>query len=106
MGQKIEVFVREVRNSPITAGHIFFVYTKDDGSPAEAVSLSPKNGFLGMEGGTAKVNDAPWNDTHYDWPKPGENPAVSMGTIVGDDLSANWGAIVGTYTSSAIEVPC
>jgi hypothetical protein len=103
MAEKIEIFVREVRNSPVTAGHIFFVYTKDDGSPARAVSLAPRDGAMGMMGGPATVKEGLWDNTHADWREPGEKAAVSMGTITGADLSANYEAINQAYNLDAIK---
>src|SRR5258708_4257781 len=100
MSEKIEAFVRPVRDTNGAAGHIFFVYTKNDGSQV-AISLSPMRGFLGMEGGNAQVNNGAWDSNHFDWRQPGENAAVSMGSITGDNLSANFGAIQGTYDNTA-----
>jgi hypothetical protein len=82
MSEKIEVFVRQVRSTDYQ-GHIFFVYTKDDGSQI-ALSLSPQRGFLGMEGGAAQVNSGAWNESHLDWPKQGEKAATSLGVKTGD----------------------
>src|ERR1700733_8926944 len=101
MGEKNEAFVGRGRFSGDVAGHIFFVYTKDDGSQT-AISITPKRGFLGMEGGEAKVNSGAWNDSHEDWVRLGEKPAVSMGFITGDNLRANFDAIANTYGDIAI----
>jgi hypothetical protein len=103
MTEKIEVFVREVRNSPVTAGHIFFVYTKDDGSPARAVSLAPRDGAMGMMGGPATVKEGLWDGTHADWREPDEKAAVSLGSVTGADLSANYEAINRAYNLDAIK---
>ncbi|MEA2892248.1 MAG: hypothetical protein QOI05_3041, partial [Bradyrhizobium sp.] len=102
MAERIEAFVREVRYSGGVAGHIFYVYTKDDGSQ-RAVSLGPRDGTRGMMGGVASVFENAWNDRHIDWRQPGEKAAVSMGFITGDDLSVNYEYINRAYNIDAIK---
>ena len=100
MSEEIEVFIRPVRGTNDMGGHVFFVYTKNDGSQL-AISLSPRDGSLGMEGGVAQVNLGTWDASHLDFARPGEQRAQFMQVVEGGDLQAQWNAIVESYQYTA-----
>jgi uncharacterized membrane protein YGL010W len=100
MSEEIEVFIRPVRGTNDMGGHVFFVYTKNDGSQL-AISLSPRDGSLGMEGGVAQVNLGTWDASHLDFARPSEQRAQFMQVVEGGDLHAQWNAIVESYQYTA-----